>query len=191
MRDSPAKTTPPFMQVSSTLLPGVLLIEPRVFGDSRGFFLETYQEDRYRDAGIPLRFVQDNQSRSKRGVLRGLHLQRKHPQGKLVRAASGRVWDVAVDVDSRSPTFRKWVGVELSDENHRQLYVPPGYAHGFVVLSETADFAYKTTDYYHPEDEVGIRWNDPDLAIAWPIDAPIVSDRDSKNPPLNEYLRKG
>jgi len=179
------------MRVIETHLPGVLVIEPRVFSDERGFFLETYHEERYREsARIEPRFVQDNHSRSRRGVLRGLHLQLGHPQGKLVRAATGRVWDVAVDVDSRSPTFCRWFGAELSDENHRQLYIPPGYAHGFVVLSDVADFVYKCTDFYRPEDEIGILWNDPELDVRWPVTAPIVSDRDGKNLLLKDYVAR-
>lgn len=177
------------MRVTHTPLPGVLVIEPTVFADARGFFLETFHEDRYRrEAGIQLSFVQDNHSRSKRGVLRGLHLQRRYPQGKLVRVVSGKVWDVAVDIAPKSPTFRRWYGTELSDENHRQLYIPPGYAHGFVVLSDSADLSYKMTDYYHPEDEVGIHWQDPDLAIDWPVSKPSISERDARNPSLADLL---
>jgi dTDP-4-dehydrorhamnose 3,5-epimerase len=177
------------VKVSQTPLDGVVVIEPRVFSDDRGFFVETYRVDRYRDAGITLPFVQDNHSRSRRNVLRGLHLQLRFPQGKLVRAAAGRIWDVAVDISPRSPTFKQWFGVELSDDNHRQLYVPPGYAHGFVVLSEQADVAYKCTDVYHPEDERGLLWNDPELNIDWPVKGPIVSPRDAQNSSLEEFLR--
>ena len=176
------------MQVSKTSLEGVVVIEPDVHGDARGFFLETYHEARYRDAGFVDRFVQDNHSRSSRNVLRGLHLQVKHPQGKLVRVAGGVVWDVAVDVDPLSATFRKWVGVELSGENCRQFYIPPGYAHGFVVLSESADLLYKCTDFYAPGDEVGILWDDPELGIDWPVLEPVLSDRDTSNLSLAGYL---
>ena len=180
------------MRVIETRLPGVRIIEPRVHGDSRGFFVETFQEERYRrDAGIELPFVQDNHSRSGRGVLRGMHSQRKRPQGKLVRVARGAVFDVAVDIDPRSPTFGKWVGVTLSDENCRQLWVPPGYAHGFVVLSDVADFEYKCTDYYDPSDEVGVMWNDPDVGIVWPLEDPLLSAKDQKLPSLAQLKAGG
>ena len=174
------------MQIIETELPGVILIEPKIFGDSRGFFLETYHDSRYQQVGIPGPFVQDNHSRSSRGVLRGLHFQLKHPQGKLVSVARGEVFDVAVDVRHGSPTFGQWFGTVLSEDNHHQLYIPPGYAHGFCVLSETADFLYKCTDYYLPEDEGGVIWNDPDIAIQWPMSSPTLSDKDSKNPGLAE-----
>ncbi len=166
------------MRVEQTSLPGVLLIEPKVFGDSRGFFLESYHHQRYAEAGIDAVFVQDNHSRSSHGVLRGLHYQVRHPQGKLVSVVAGEVFDVAVDIRSGSPHFGKWFGCVLSAENHRQLWVPPGFAHGFCTLSETADFLYKCTDYYHPEDEGGVLWNDPDLAIAWPVASPALSAKD-------------
>lgn len=173
------------MKVTKTDLPGVLIIEPKMFGDERGFFLETFQAERYRDlAGISLPFVQDNHSRSKRGVLRGLHLQRKRAQGKLVRAARGEIFDVAADIDPTSSTFGRWVGVTLSDANQRQLWIPPGYAHGFVVVSEIADFEYKCTDYYDPQSEAGVIWNDPDLAIAWPLENPTLSEKDKRLPKL-------
>lgn len=175
------------MNVIDTELPGVKIIEPRVHGDGRGFFVETFQAKRYAEAaGIDLPFVQDNHSRSRRGVLRGLHLQTRRPQGKLVRVARGEVFDVAADIDPKSPTFGRWVGVTLSDTNHRQLWVPAGYAHGFVVLSETADFEYKCTDYYDPEAETGARWDDPQLAIAWPIPDPILSEKDKRLPSLDQ-----
>lgn len=178
------------MNVIETELPGVLIIEPKSFGDERGFFVETFQVERYRErAGISLPFVQDNHSRSRRGVLRGLHLQRERPQGKLIRVARGEVFDVAADVDPRSPTCGRWVGVRLSDANHRQMWVAPGYAHGFVVLSEVADVEYKCTDYYHPQSETGVIWNDPDLAIAWPCEAPILSDKDRRLPTLADLKR--
>ena len=167
------------MNVIETALPGVLIIEPRVFGDERGFFLETYSAERYKAAGIPLDFVQDNHSRSSKGVLRGLHFQLNNPQGKLVRVVSGSVFDVAVDIRVGSPTFGQAAWVELSADNKRQFYVPPGFAHGFVVTSETADFEYKCTDYYHPEDEGAVLWNDPELNIPWPIDKPLLSAKDS------------
>ena len=180
------------MKVIETQLPGVRIIEPRVHGDSRGFFVETFQAERYRrEAGIELAFVQDNHSRSGRGVLRGMHSQRSRPQGKLVRVARGEVFDVAVDVDPRSATFGKWVGVTLSDENCRQFWVPPGYAHGFVVLSEIADFEYKCTDYYDPGDEIGVMWNDPDVGIDWPLQNPLLSAKDQKLPSLAQLKAGG
>ena len=173
------------MKVTSTDLPGVLIIEPQAFGDDRGFFLEAFQAERYRqEAGISLAFVQDNHSRSRRGVLRGLHAQRQHPQGKLVRVARGETFDVAADIDPRSPTFGRWVGATLSDANHRQLWIPPGYAHGFVVVSEIADVEYKCTDYYDAQSEIGVIWNDPDLAIRWPLDDPTLSEKDKRLPAL-------
>jgi len=173
------------MKVIETRLPGVLIIEPKVHGDSRGFFIETFQAERYRqEAGIDLPFVQDNHSRSTRGVLRGLHAQKRRPQGKLVRVARGEVFDVAVDIDPGSKTFGQWAGTTLSDTNHRQFWVPPGYAHGFVVLSEIADFEYKCTDYYDPSDEIGVIWNDKDVGIEWPIEAPRLSQKDSALPTL-------
>ena len=172
------------MNVLETALPGVLILEPRVHGDERGFFLESFQRERYAEAGIIDDFVQDNHSRSRRGVLRGLHAQRCFPQGKLVRVARGEVFDVAVDIDPASPHFGRWVGAMLSDRNHRQFWVPPGYAHGFVVLSDVADFEYKCTDYYHPDDEIGVIWNDPDVAIDWPIAEPVLSAKDAALPTL-------
>jgi dTDP-4-dehydrorhamnose 3,5-epimerase len=178
------------MNVIETELPGVLIIEPKSFGDDRGFFLETFQDERYREqAGISLPFVQDNHSRSRRGVLRGLHLQREHAQGKLIRVARGQIFDVAADIDPASPTFGRWVGATLSDDKHRQMWVPPGYAHGFVVLSDVADVEYKCTEYYFPQSEIGVVWNDPDLAIAWPCEAPILSERDRRLPRLAELKR--
>jgi len=167
------------VNVIKTDVEGVLIIEPKVFGDERGFFLETFQAKRYQEeAGIELSFVQDNHSRSTRGVLRGLHFQKSKPQGKLVRVVSGEVFDVAVDIRPDSATYGKWAGTLLSAENKRQFWVPPGLAHGFVVLSDTADFEYKCTDYYDPTDEGCIIWNDPDLAIEWPITEPILSEKD-------------
>lgn len=179
------------MKVMETRLPDVLIVEPRIHGDERGFFVETFQAERYARAGISSPFVQDNHSRSRRGVLRGLHAQRQHPQGKLVRTARGEVFDVVVDIDPGSATFGQWVGVTLSDSNQRQLWIPPGYAHGFLVLSELADFEYKCTDYYYPEDEIGVIWNDPDIGITWPLGNPIVSDKDLALPQLSELRASG
>lgn len=159
-------------------LPGVIVIEPDVFEDTRGYFLETYHAKKYADAGIPGPFVQDNFSRSVRGTLRGLHYQRSHPQGKLVSASEGMVFDVAVDIRPGSATFGKWFGMELSAENKRQLYIPPGFAHGFCVLSEVAAFTYKCTDFYAPQDEDGILWNDPAIGIPWPVSVPLLSPKD-------------
>jgi len=169
------------MKVTETELSGAVIIEPNVFGDERGFFKETYHQDRYRiEAGIEASFVQDNYSRSTAGVLRGLHFQKTKPQGKLVSVSQGAVFDVAVDIDPDSATFKQWVGVHLSAENHLQFYVPPGYAHGFLVLSEVADFQYKCTELYDPKDEGGRLWNDPSLDIKWPITTPpLVSQKDS------------
>lgn len=167
------------MNVIDTEIPEVKIIEPKVFGDERGFFLETFQAKRYRDdAGIKLDFVQDNYSRSSKGVLRGLHFQKKNPQGKLVRVVRGEVYDVAVDIRCQSPTFGRWVGAVLSEQNKRQFWVPPGFAHGFLVLSDCADFEYKCTDYYDPSDEGCLLWNDASLAIDWPIDTPLLSNKD-------------
>ena len=166
------------MKFIETKLKGVVLIEPDVFNDPRGYFLETYHAGKYAGGGIAGPFVQDNFSHSIRGTLRGLHYQLKRAQGKLVMALEGRVFDVAVDIRRGSPTFGQWVGVELSGENKRQLYIPPGFAHGFCVLSETADVLYKCTDIYFPKDERGIIWDDPTLAIAWPIAEPLVSQKD-------------
>lgn len=174
------------MNIVETKLSGVLIIEPFVYGDARGFFMETFSESRYAGAGISERFVQDNHSRSKRGVLRGLHYQTKNPQGKLVSVVRGSVFDVAVDVRLGSPTFGQWIGVELSDENHRQLYIPPGFAHGFCVTSESADFVYKCTNYYSPEHERGIRWDDPDIGIDWPAMDVLLSEKDVRHPFLKD-----
>jgi dTDP-4-dehydrorhamnose 3,5-epimerase len=176
------------MKIRHTALPGVLIMEPKVFSDARGFFLETFQLERYREAGIVLPFVQDNHSRSQRGVLRGLHFQRQRPQGKLVSVSRGAVYDVAVDINPASPTCGQFVGVELSDQNHLQMWVAPGYAHGFCVLSEVADFQYKCTDYYNPADEGGLLWNDPQINIPWPIEQPMLSAKDQLNPSLAQLL---
>ncbi len=174
------------MNVIATALPEVLILEPRLFGDQRGFFLETYQLSRYAEHGIGRPFVQDNMSRSSHGVLRGLHLQNPFTQGKLVTALRGRVLDVAVDVRVGSPRFGRHVAVELSEENRRQLWVPRGFAHGFVVLSETADFFYKCDDLYSPKDEVSIRWNDSAIGIDWGIEAPSLSAKDADAPLLRD-----
>ena len=173
------------MNITQTRLPGVILFEPKRYGDSRGFFLETYREDLFKEAGINASFLQDNHSRSKRGILRGLHYQLVQPQGKLVRVATGKVFDVAVDVRPGSPTFGQWYGTELDEDNMRMPYVPPGFAHGFVVLSDVADFIYKCTDYYHPQSEQGILWNDPAIGIEWPITDVQLSEKDSTNPLLH------
>lgn len=178
------------MEIRTTALPGVLLIAPRVFGDARGWFQETFNLARYREAGIDLPFVQDNLSRSKKGTLRGLHLQHPHAQGKLVWVPEGAVLDVAVDVRIGSPTFGRFVAAELSAENHHQLWVPPGFAHGFQVLSEDALFAYKCTDLYHPEHELGVRWDDPAIGIPWPLSGPIVSAKDQALPLLSAIDRE-
>lgn len=178
------------MKVIETAIPDVKIIEPRVFGDDRGFFFESYNERAFNQAvGREVRFVQDNHSMSAKGVLRGLHYQIQQPQGKLVRVISGEVFDVAVDLRKDSPTFGRWVGENLSAENKRQLWVPEGFAHGFLVLSEKAEFLYKTTDFYAPEHERCIPWNDPSLAIVWPVktgEMPTVSAKDAKGTPFNE-----
>lgn len=174
------------MKVTPTAIADVLLIEPRVFGDARGFFFESFNQQAFRDAsGLDLNFVQDNHSRSERGVLRGLHYQVLQPQGKLVRVVRGSVFDVAVDIRRDSPSFGQWVGSELSEDNHHQLWVPPGFAHGFLVLSESADFLYKTTDYYAPQHERCIAWDDPAIGIQWPLSAaPKLSDKDRQGASL-------
>lgn len=176
------------MQVLRTEIPDVLILEPRVFGDARGFFFESYNQRAFQDAtGWAPAFVQDNHSGSARNVLRGLHYQVRQPQGKLVRVVAGEVFDVAVDLRRASPTFGRWVGAHLSADNHRQMWVPPGFAHGFLVLSEFAEFLYKTTDFYAPEHERCIAWNDPDLAIAWPLDGPpILSAKDAQGSSLRQ-----
>lgn len=168
------------MKVTPTAIPDVLVIEPKVFGDTRGFFLESFNQRAFNEAtGLNLNFVQDNHSRSAKGVLRGLHYQVQQPQGKLVRVVRGAVFDVAVDIRKGSPTFGKWEGTVLSEENHKQLWVPPGFAHGFLVTSDSADFLYKTTDYYAPEHERCLAWNDPTIGIQWPLDAaPQLSAKD-------------
>ena len=174
------------MKVIPTALPGVVIIEPKIFPDARGFFVETYNKERYVAAGIDIDFVQDNLSFSSKGVLRGLHYQKPHAQGKLVYVLQGEVWDVAVDIRHGSPTFGEWTAVTLSSENKKQFYIPPGFAHGFCVMSETALFTYKCTNFYHPECDGGFRWDDPDIGINWPVTAPVLSEKDGKLPFLRD-----
>jgi dTDP-4-dehydrorhamnose 3,5-epimerase len=178
------------MNVLRCQLDGLLMFEPKVFGDARGFFLETWNERRYREAGIHGTFVQDNLSFSRRGILRGLHFQNPNPQGKLLQVLQGEVFDVAVDIRRNSPTFGRWHGERLSSENKRQFYVPPGFAHGFVVLSEIALFHYKCTHSYSPKDELAIRWDDPDIGIDWPLKDPLLSERDAKGVWLRDAPRE-
>ena len=174
------------MNISPTELPGVFILEPRVFSDDRGFFLETYNASRFQAAGLETHFVQTNRSHSKRGTLRGLHYQIEHSQGKLVHVVAGEIFDVAVDVRRSSPTFGKWLSVQLSGSNFRQLYIPPGFAHGFCVTSDMAEVVYQCTELYHPEHERTIRWNDPQLAIGWPVSEPLVSEKDARGLPFAE-----
>ena len=174
------------MQIEESDIPGVLVVTPKVFGDERGFFLETYNKEDFQQAGIEPEFVQDNHSKSIRGVVRGLHYQKKFPQGKLIRVIHGEVLDVIVDIRRGSPTFTRWISILLSAENKKQVWIPGGLAHGFAVLSETAEFCYKVTDYYHPEDEGGIRWNDPQLKIDWQVQNPLLSEKDRQLPLLAE-----
>lgn len=177
------------MEVLDTRLPEVKLLRPRVFGDERGFFLETWNQRTFSGLGLDMTFVQDNHSRSARGILRGLHYQIRHPQGKLVRVTSGEVFDVAVDLRRSSPRFGQWVGARLNAANHEMLWIPPGFGHGFLVLSDHADFLYKCTDFYYPEHDRGLRWDDPDLAIEWPLPGgqpPVLSDKDRQAPLLKE-----
>jgi len=175
------------MNVTPTTLPDVLLIEPHIHGDHRGWFVESWQRERYREAGIDADFVQDNQSFSARGILRGLHIQNPHGQGKLVQVMQGEVFDVAVDVRRGSPSFGRWTGARLSGENKHQLWVPEGFLHGFLVLSDTALFSYKCTDLYHPETQFAVRWDDPDIGIVWPLDeAPKLSAKDREAPLLRD-----
>lgn len=174
------------MKITPSRIPEVLVVEPDVFGDSRGFFMETWHRKKYAAAGLDVDFVQDNHSRSSKGVLRGLHYQLQQPQGKLVRVVSGVVFDVAVDIRKGSPCFGQWVGIELDGDSHRQFYIPPGFAHGFCVLSESADFLYKCTDFYAPEYEQGILWNDPDIGIEWPGDDFQISQKDARNSRLRD-----
>ena len=176
---------------TETEIEGVYIIEPIVFGDNRGYFMETYNYNEFKEAGLDMVFVQDNQSKSKKGVLRGLHFQKTHSQGKLVRVIEGEVFDVAVDLRKDSKTYGKWVGVILSKDNKKQFYIPEGFAHGFLVLSDEAEFTYKCTDFYHPEDEGGIAWNDPDIGVKWPmegIEKVILSDKDKNNKRLESLI---
>ena len=178
------------MEFIKTKIEGLYIIEPKVFGDERGYFMETYNEKEFKQNGLDYVFVQDNQSKSRKGVLRGLHFQRNFPQAKLVRAVSGEVYDVAVDLRKNSPTYGKYVGAVLSEENRRQFFIPKGFAHGFLVLSDEAEFVYKCDDFYHPEDEGGLMWNDPTVAIEWPldgIDEVKLSDKDKNNPHFGEF----
>ena len=178
------------MEVVKTPIEGVLLIKPKIFGDNRGYFVETWQKKRYEEAGIDLPFVQDNHSKSTKGILRGLHFQKNHPQGKLVMVSLGEVFDVAVDIRKDSPTFGRWFGAILSDKNQHQLWIPPGMAHGFVVLSDVAHFHYKCTDYYHPDDEGSIKWDDPEIGIDWPIDfEPLLSPKDGVAHSFNDLKK--
>ena len=176
------------MEIVPTHIDGVLLIKPKVWGDQRGFFVETWQKDRYEAAGIKFPFVQDNHSKSSYGILRGLHFQKKRPQGKLVSVSLVSVFDVAVDIRKGSPTFGKWYGVELTQENQWQLWVEPGLAHGFIVTSDVAHFHYKCTEFYCPEDEGAIRWDDPDIGITWPMKKPTLSGKDSIAPLLKDQV---
>jgi dTDP-4-dehydrorhamnose 3,5-epimerase len=175
------------MDIIQTDLPGVLIFQPKIFGDARGFFLETYNFQRYAQAGIPSNFVQDNLSFSKRGILRGLHFQNPMTQGKLVTVLQGEVYDVAVDVRHGSPTFGKWLGIYLNSESKRQFWIPAGYAHGFVVTSETALFSYKCDAYYSPQTEFSLQWNDPDLGIDWPVETPSLSQKDENARRLRDF----
>lgn len=174
------------LTVTELSLPGVLLVEPPEFKDNRGFFMETWHQKKYSDAGIDKPFVQGNRSHSVKGVLRGLHYQLAHPQGKLVFVITGKIFDVAVDIRRGSPTFSQWTGAELSMENRRQIYIPEGFAHGFVVLSDFADVIYKCTDFYAPGDEYGILWSDPDIGIDWPVPSPVLSEKDRMAPFLKQ-----
>lgn len=173
------------MKITPTALEDVLIIEPQVFEDPRGFFLETYHQDRYNASGIRPIFVQDNLSYSVRGTLRGLHFQKQRPQAKLIQVIIGEIFDVAVDLRPGSATFGKWAGIHLSDKVHRQLFIPEGFAHGFCVISETAHFLYKCSSFYAPDDEGGVRWSDPDIGIQWPVDHPIISEKDRRLPFLS------
>lgn len=180
------------IKVTDCDIEGLHIIEPSVFPDERGYFMETYNQRDFEEAGLSMTFVQDNQSMSVKGVLRGLHFQKQYPQGKLVRVVRGKVFDVAVDLRKNSNTYGKWFGVELSAENKKQFYIPEGFAHGFLVLSDEAEFCYKCTDFYHPGDEGGIKWDDPDIGIEWPLKADaelIISDKDQKWDGLNDTIR--
>ncbi len=173
-----------------TEIDGVIIVETKVFGDNRGYFMETYHEDKFCEGGITAKFIQDNQSKSTKGVLRGLHFQKTHPQAKLVRVIKGKVYDVAVDLRKESPTYGKYVGVVLSEENKKQFFIPRGFAHGFLVLSDEAEFVYKCDDFYHPEDEGGLMWNDPAIGIDWPlenVEEIKLSEKDTKNPKFGSF----
>ena len=177
-------------QFTKTGIEGLVVVEPKVFGDNRGYFMETYNYNDFKAAGLDMVFVQDNQSKSKKGVIRGLHFQKKNPQGKLVRVVSGEVYDVAVDLRRGSDTYGKWYGVLLSAENKKQFYVPEGFAHGFVVMSETAEFVYKCTRFYDPSDEGGLMWNDPEIGIDWPVPENaelLLSEKDQHHQPLKDF----
>jgi dTDP-4-dehydrorhamnose 3,5-epimerase len=178
------------VKFTPTALSGVIVVEPSVHRDDRGFFFEHYHRQKFHDGGIKLDFVQDNHSRSTKGILRGLHVQLSKPQGKLVRVVRGEVFDVAVDLRLGSPTFKKWTGTHLSEENFREMWVPPGFAHGFLVLSDVAEVEYKCTALYDPKDEAGIIWNDPEIAVAWPASMPILSAKDKALPPLKDVIGK-
>lgn len=181
------------IKITRCEIDGLCVIEPKIFLDERGYFMETYNKRELEEAGLNMEFVQDNQSKSTKGVLRGLHFQKQHPQGKLVRVLHGRVFDVAVDLRDGSKTFGAWFGIELSEENRKQLYVPEGFAHGFLVLSDTAEFSYKCTDFYYPGDEGGLAYNDPEIGVAWPIEAGmeiILSERDRNWKGLSETWRE-
>ena len=178
------------IDVQTTALPGVILLKPKRYGDARGYFLETYHQRKYRDLGITSEFVQDNLSSSAHGVLRGLHYQIRHQQAKLVQCVQGCVFDVAIDIRIGSPSFGKWFGVELSDQNGLQMFVPTGFAHGFCVLSDAATFHYKCSDFYHPNAEGGILWSDPALGIQWPLEKPILSDKDGRYPCLDQISKE-
>ncbi len=174
------------MKFLPTELPGVLIVEPDIFADGRGYFYESYQLEKYQKGGVPLPFVQDNRSRSVKGTLRGLHTQLRHTQGKLVSVIQGAIFDVVVDIRPGSPTYKKWISAELSSDNYRQIYIPPGYAHGFYVTSDEAIVEYKCTDLYDPDSAIDIIWNDPDLAIAWPGQSPLLSKKDAIGKRLND-----
>ena len=178
------------MNIITTSLEDVLIIEPRIFKDNRGFFMETYNQNKYQKSGINRLFIQDNLSYSVRGTLRGLHFQINHPQAKLVQVITGEIFDVAVDIRKDSPTFGKWTGVVLSDQNKRQMFIPEGFAHGFCVISETAHFLYKCSDFYAPDDEGGIIWSDPDIGIDWPVKNPVISEKDKHHPRLYELAKQ-
>lgn len=178
------------IKVIETPIEGLVVVEPSVFGDDRGYFMESYNQEVFNDHGLDMVFVQDNESKSKKGVLRGLHFQTKYPQGKLVRVTKGSVWDVGVDLRKDSPTYGQWYGVELSDENKKMFYIPEGFAHGFVVLSDEAVFNYKCTNLYHPEYDGGIRWNDPEIGVEWPeVDAEILLSEKDQNQPFLEEIK--